>query len=228
MNPLNHYIEHYEPLSYNHKPVLAKLHRSRRSTSSYEHYNDADPEYEIVFHSHDRHFNLRLKRDIDSVFHSNMVIEDSDGQPISVNLDHLVTGHLHGQPNSLAYGSIRNGVFEGKIHSTLPNEEVFYVEKSHKYFTPDAVDIFLLDKSNMNGTHSAKYNLYHIAQSIALSRHTSPAKSLAQLPFHSVIYSSKHVVDPHRSKRSPLGEYLLLWILGSRFMGGEIALPNVL
>lgn len=169
---------------------------------------EANPQYEIVFHSHGRHFKLKLKRDTESVFHRNLIIEDTDGRPVSVNLDHLVTGHLEGQPNSLVFGSVRDGIFTGKMHATLPEEDTFYVERSEKYFTTDRpVDIYLLDKTHVNATHSAKHNLYHIAESMALGHHTTPAKPLPELPFHSVIYSSKHVIDPHKSKRSPVGKW---------------------
>ena len=39
------------------------------------------------------------------------------------------------EPKSFAYGSIFDGVFDGKIHS---RDGVFYVEKASKYFPGDA------------------------------------------------------------------------------------------
>ncbi|KAH9506677.1 Disintegrin and metalloproteinase domain-containing protein 10 [Dermatophagoides farinae] len=206
LNPLNEHIIHYETLDYDPRPYVNALHRSRRSANLYDDNNnhpDANPLYTIHLHSHGRNLSLRLKRDIDSVFHRDLIIEDGDGQPLSVNLDHIVSGHVHNQPNSMAYGSIRDGIFIGKIHSTVPDEDTFFVERANKYFQPNPVDIYLLDGSTLK----SKYNYYDIVNAISLSKTTSTsttASIIPSLPFHSVIYSSKHVNDPFHDRRSPI------------------------
>lgn len=217
LNPLNDYIRHFEPLSYDHQPVLDTLHRARRAAHLYdEEHPVANPQYAIDFNAHGRTFALRLKRDTHtSVFHPDLVIEDSNGRPMSVALDHLVTGYLADQPNSLVFGSVRKGVFEGRIHSMVPRPAVFYVEGSHKYFPEEPADIYLLGGERVNATHSSKYDLYDLVRSVQLASTTSPKPhSPVALPFHSVIYSSKHVVDGHRTHRNPLGK----WLLSSCFL----------
>nr|XP_027206139.1 disintegrin and metalloproteinase domain-containing protein 10-like [Dermatophagoides pteronyssinus] len=207
LNPLNEHIIHYETLNYDPQPHLNALDRSRRSAKFFDNNNNENhqphhhPLYAINFHSHGRNLSLRLKRDIDSVFHRNLIVEDGDGQPLQINLDHIVSGHLNNQPNSLVYGSINDGIFVGKIHSTVPNEETFYVEKASKYFQPDPIDIYLLD----GRTLKSKYNYPDLVKAIRLSKTTSTSTRLIPaLPFHSVIYSSKHVKDPFHDQRSPI------------------------
>lgn len=214
LNPLNEYIRHYEPLSYDHQ-ATSTLHRSRRAADLYskpEHHHEDDdnsPTYVIDFNAHGRAFPLRLKRDThSSVFHPDLVIEDGDGRPLSVSLDHLVSGHLANQPNSVVFGSVRSGVFEGRIHSTVPKPTVFYVERAHRYFAEaEPTAIYLLGSpERVNRTHSTNYNLYDLVSSVQRAATSSPAPQTLPLPFHSVIYSSNNVVDAHRPKRNPLGK----------------------
>lgn len=57
-----------------------------------------------------------------------------------------------GEPKSFVFGSIIDGVFDGKIHS---EDGVYYVERAHKYFGGDAT----------NGTepfHSVIYKEAHV------------------------------------------------------------------
>lgn len=211
LSPLNEYIRHYEPLSYDHK-APPTLTRSRRAADLYsdEHYHEdqQNPLYSIDFNAHGRSFSLRLKRDTtSSVFHPDLVIEDGDGKPLSVSLDHLVSGHLADQPNSVAFGSLRNGVFEGRIHSTVPKPAIFYVERAHKYFAEaEPTSIYLLSSpERLNKTHSTNYNLYDLVNSVKLGATSSPAPQKLPLPFHSVIYAS-NVVDAHRPKRNLFGK----------------------
>lgn len=46
---------------------------------------------------------------------------------------------LEDEPHSMAYGSIVDGVFDGKIHS---EDGVFYVEKASKYFASNSTARF--------------------------------------------------------------------------------------
>ena len=68
-----------------------------------------------------------------------------------------VSSYSLGEPKSLVYGSIIDGVFDGKIHS---QDGVFYVEKAAKYF-PDnttATGNF----SGRNEFHSIIYKEAHV------------------------------------------------------------------
>ena len=67
------------------------------------------------------------------MFDPNLVIESHDGSPLDVSLDHIVSGELANAPRSKVYGSVIDGVFEGKIH-TDHNDETFYVERAKRYF----------------------------------------------------------------------------------------------
>lgn len=167
LRALNEYVAHYEPLSYQPLIPTSDDHsRAKRSTTA----TTADPPIAIEFRAYGRHFPLRLSPDSDSVFTKDLVIEASDGQPVAVSLDHIVSGQLATEPRSHVFGAIRDGVFEGRIRTQ--NDDTFYVERAHHYF--DSSD----HRLNQNKS----------------------------LPFHSVIYSAKHVADPYRHKRSTLGE----------------------
>jgi disintegrin and metalloproteinase domain-containing protein 10 len=159
LNPLNEYISHYEPLTYDTSLVLSRAKRSL-SQSSPLLSSQSSPESEpiiIEFKSHGRHFSLRLRRDYSSVFHKDLVIESSDGKPINVNLDHIVSGELVAEPKSKVFGAIREGVFEGKIHTQ--NDQTFYVEKAFKYFNSSDIN----NKNNNSlPFHSVIYNAIHV------------------------------------------------------------------
>ncbi|KRT80735.1 hypothetical protein AMK59_4955, partial [Oryctes borbonicus] len=121
-NRLNEYIYHYEPLSYDHTEVHKAHLRTKRSASK-------DHAVHLSFRSHGRHFRLRLKRDL-TVFSDNLEVHGSKGQ-IDVDTSHIYNGHIIGDPDSTVFGSIIEGVFEGKI---VASDKAFYVEKAHHYF----------------------------------------------------------------------------------------------
>jgi len=121
---------------------------------------------------------MRLRRDHSSVFHKDLVIESSDGKPINVNLDHIVSGQLAAEPLSKVFGSVRDGIFEGRIHTQ--KDQTYYVERAIKYFNSSDINNNINNYANNNNS----------------------------LPFHSVIYSANHVTDPYRQKRSIIGMYL--------------------
>nr|CAG4641525.1 EOG090X02I4 [Eurycercus lamellatus] len=127
-NRLNEYILHYETLDYDVDAVAAQHNRNRRSLEA-----DGDSPSSFVhleFHSHGKPFRLKFKRDT-STFSPNVEIVSHQGHPIDVDTSHLYEGHLQDEPKSFAFGSITDGVFDGKIHS---QDGVFYVEKAAKYF----------------------------------------------------------------------------------------------
>lgn len=142
LRPLNPFILHHEPLSYNSKIVHERAKRSvdaHQNVDNYLNRNDSkrvrlDDEPSIVhinFYAHGKQFNLRLFKDVDSVFSKDLIIEDPNGQRLDVNLDHIYSGYLDDEANlSKVYGHLVNGVFEGAIHST---NGTYYVERAHRY-----------------------------------------------------------------------------------------------
>lgn len=127
---LNEYISHYETLNYDRQELAQKHSRAKRSVIN------RDSHVHLQFFAHDRDFHLRLKRDLNT-FSDNLVIVDSDNKPFNsteVDTSHIYAGYLVGEPDSVVYGSVLDGVFEGKI--TSPKSGSYYVEKSTRYF-PD-------------------------------------------------------------------------------------------
>ncbi|XP_040354953.1 disintegrin and metalloproteinase domain-containing protein 10 [Ixodes scapularis] len=121
---LNRFVRHYEPLMYNHNDVHERHVRIKRSPF------DHDAALHLKFHSHNRHFHLRIKRDT-SVFSNDLVIESHDRKPLDVDLSNIYSGHLLGDPSSHVFGALHGGVFEGRIETPTGH---FYVERSEKYF----------------------------------------------------------------------------------------------
>lgn len=127
-NRLNEYISHYEPVEYDASDLHRAHTRAKRSVTR-------DNIVHVRFASHGRTFNIRLKRDL-TVFHNNLQVVNHKGEPInSVDTSHIYQGHLLGEPGSSVFGSILDGVFEGKIVSPTGN---FYVEKASRYFPRNA------------------------------------------------------------------------------------------
>jgi disintegrin and metalloproteinase domain-containing protein 10 len=119
---LNEYVRHYEPLDYDTTEVHRAHLRARRSVQR-------DNLVHVSFRSHDRDFHLRLKRDL-SVFSDSMEVHGPEGR-IDVDTSHIYKGHLLGEPESSVFGSLIDGVFEGKIVSPKGS---YFVEKAHHYF----------------------------------------------------------------------------------------------
>ncbi|EDV33103.1 uncharacterized protein Dana_GF22940, isoform A [Drosophila ananassae] len=119
---LNEYISHYETLNYDHEHIRASHNRARRSVTK-DHY------VHLKFAAHGRDFHLRLKRDLNT-FSDKLDFYDSNG-PIDVSTDHIYEGEVIGDRNSYVFGSIHNGVFEGKI---ITERDAYYVEHAKHYF----------------------------------------------------------------------------------------------
>ncbi|XP_077288969.1 zinc-dependent metalloprotease kuz isoform X2 [Arctopsyche grandis] len=127
---LNEYISHYEPLRYEPQPVRDAHARVRRST---------EPQHvHVHFRAHGQRFHLRLKRDLSS-FSSDLKVEGSKGETHNVDTSHIYHGELLGDRSSTVFGSLVDGVFEGKIMSRHGS---YYVEKAKHYFPHDHNDTF--------------------------------------------------------------------------------------
>lgn len=123
---LNEYIQNYEPLNYDTRKVHDSHIRAKRSVAS-------DSYVHMQLHAHNRKFNLRLKRDT-SVFSRKLVVDTLDGEIKDFDTSHIYDGHIAGEHGTAVYGSIRNGIFEGKIHT---KNKTYYVERTHKYGIKD-------------------------------------------------------------------------------------------
>jgi disintegrin and metalloproteinase domain-containing protein 10 len=80
------------------------------------------------------------------------VVDTPEGVKTQVDTSHVYSGQLIGEHNSYVFGSIIDGVFEGKIVSPLVGS--FYVEKAKHYF-PNGTHV-------EKGFHSIIYNEKHV------------------------------------------------------------------
>ncbi|XP_053672459.1 disintegrin and metalloproteinase domain-containing protein 10 [Anopheles nili] len=120
--PLNEYISHYEKLSYDHEHLHASHSRAKRSVTK-DHY------VHLSFSAHERDFNIRLKRDLSTI--SDKLEIHTDKGPVQVDSSHIYHGELVGDPKSFVFGSIFDGVFEGKV---ITSDHEYYVERAKHYF----------------------------------------------------------------------------------------------
>lgn len=166
--PLNEYISHYETLSYDHKHLHASHSRAKRSVTK-------DHQVHLRFKAHGKDFNIRLRRDL-STFSDKLEIHGPHGGPIEVDASHLYEGELIGDRDSTVFGSIIDGVFEGKVIAGS-GRDAYYVERAKHYFR--------------NSSDPETHPLHHV-----------PGHDR---PFHSVIYKEEHVDDPYRHRRKDAG-----------------------
>uniref|UniRef100_A0A1A9X2A6 Pep_M12B_propep domain-containing protein n=1 Tax=Glossina brevipalpis TaxID=37001 RepID=A0A1A9X2A6_9MUSC len=209
---LNEYISHYETLNYDHQHIRASHHRARRSVTK-DHY------VHLKFQAHGRDFHLRLKRDL-YTFSDKLEIIDNNG-PLDVATDHIYDGQVIGDRNSYVFGSILDGVFEGKI---ITERDVYYVEHAKHYFPQNFTQIQQqpqwesmalhsnistsngsssdgmedgLNTNNNNGTSSNTSSIPATKKSIT-EHHDDVIKTIG---FHSVIYKDAHVDDVYQQRR---------------------------
>ncbi|XP_055635491.1 disintegrin and metalloproteinase domain-containing protein 10 isoform X2 [Toxorhynchites rutilus septentrionalis] len=151
--PLNEYISHYETLSYDHKHLHASHSRAKRSVTKDHHVH-------LRFKAHGRDFNIRLRRDL-STFSDKLEIH-TDGGPIEADTSHLYQGEIIGDPESHVFGSIIDGVFEGKL---ITGRDSYYVERAKHYFRnssrPETHPLHHTDEHRAP-FHSVIYNEQHV------------------------------------------------------------------
>lgn len=131
-NRLNEYIRHYEEASYSRAEVARSHQRSKRSADG------RGSQLQFGFRAHGKEFRLRLKREA-SGFSEDLEVVGSDNQPLRASTDHIYEGTLLGEPGSTVFGSVHDGIFEGKILSKF---DTFYVEKASRYFPQNANSSF--------------------------------------------------------------------------------------
>ncbi|VEN50763.1 unnamed protein product [Callosobruchus maculatus] len=153
---LNEYIKHYEPLSYDAQAVHQAHSRARRSAPHLQ-----EAHVHLSFKAHGRDFRLRLRRDASGAFADALDVRGEDGSPLQVDTSHIYEGHLIGEPKSAAFGSLIEGVFEGKIIS--PAAGAYYVEKAHRYFPEQ--------KGDNRTFHSVIYKEEHVEDPYSGVRH---------------------------------------------------------
>jgi len=143
---LNEFIQHHETLSYPTREIHLNHIRHKRSLPE-------DREHvEIFFRAYGRPFVLQLERD-HSIFHRDYHAEGPGG----VSLSHLDHTHYHGvvagEDGSYVYGSVRDGVFDGTVHTT--RDGTFFVERSHRY----------AGSASNSSIHSVIYHENHVKES---------------------------------------------------------------
>jgi hypothetical protein len=107
--------------------------------------------------------------------------------PGGVSLSHLDHTHYHGtvrgDPDSYVYGSLRNGVFDGQIHTS--RDGTFYVERVQRY--GHLVNSQRLTSDSNSYSPSIRKNFSSSSSSASDERSSS---------IHSVIYHDSHVSLP--------------------------------
>uniref|UniRef100_A0A8R1TWT5 ADAM10 endopeptidase n=2 Tax=Onchocerca TaxID=6281 RepID=A0A8R1TWT5_ONCVO len=119
---LSRFVDWYETLSY--EPLADR--RKRSSDGLYA-------PLSLQFASHNRSFHLILHSldDSTNVFSDNFIF-DVDGKDEHVSMqDFLVHGHDKNDPESILYGSFRDGIFDG--HIIYSNGESYTVDKIDRY-----------------------------------------------------------------------------------------------
>ncbi|KAL5256304.1 hypothetical protein ACHWQZ_G011504 [Mnemiopsis leidyi] len=94
------------------------------------HKRDLSPFLSLTFEAYKQIFNLKLSKNSD-VFAKDIQITSSSGKSIDYDFYSLVKGTVNEDEDSVAHGSIHDGVFEGVISY---QNETYHLEPSHKYY----------------------------------------------------------------------------------------------
>lgn len=112
--PLNKQIHHYEPLNYAEDDITESFKNGVKVKS-------------LNFKAYGREFKLRLEPDRDTFLPGLNGLHDD----IKEHVNSALAGYLEDEPNSEAFGSIRNGKFEGTIFA---NDDEYTVRPAKMYF----------------------------------------------------------------------------------------------
>ncbi|CAH1252040.1 ADAM10 [Branchiostoma lanceolatum] len=120
---LNEFVTHFEGLQYDTSRLHAKHERARRAVLPEE------SRVHLAFYAHGRNFHLQMTRD-NSMFSRDFQLETTGGVK-QMDLSHIYSGHVVGEPKSVCHGSIIAGRFEGFIYT--PKDD-YYIELAERYF----------------------------------------------------------------------------------------------
>eukprot|EP00118_Oscarella_pearsei_P028417 m.2096 g.2096 ORF g.2096 m.2096 type:complete len:800 (+) comp8278_c0_seq1:27-2426(+) len=185
--PLEAFISHYEPLTFNGNHPHGRVRRS----------DEGGEVLRLDFSAHNRNFSLRLRPDY-RVFHprAEFVSISSKGErKIPFDRSSIKMGHAHGHPRSLAHGRLLDGgIFDGIVHLS---DESFFIEPSRKYFRfPQPFDAVIFKSSDVNFEHAHHpHNATHCAGTESLYKKMRKIQNSAQL-----------VDTPTRGKRADASE----------------------
>lgn len=115
--PLNKFIRHYEPLNYAESDIREAFK------------NGLNTKF-LDFKAHGREFKLRLEPDSDT-FHPGLYTNKRVNDQVKDHVNSALAGYLEGEPDSEAFGSIRNGIFEGTIFA---KDGEYTVRPANAYF----------------------------------------------------------------------------------------------
>ena len=112
--PLNKQIHHYEPLNYAENDIKESFKNGLEAHS-------------LDFKAHGREFKLRLEPDRETFAPGIDGVNDE----IKDHVNSALSGYLEDEPNSEAFGSIRDGKFEGTIFA---KDDEYTIRPASMYF----------------------------------------------------------------------------------------------
>lgn len=113
--PLTELIHHYEPLDYAEDDIKDSFKNGLETKS-------------LDFKAFGREFKLRLEPDRDTFYPDLAGVNDE----VKDHINSALAGYLEDEPNSEAFGTIRDGKFEGTIFT---KDEEYTVRPAKMYFT---------------------------------------------------------------------------------------------
>ncbi|OQR70707.1 disintegrin and metalloproteinase domain-containing protein 10-like, partial [Tropilaelaps mercedesae] len=190
---LNRFIRHFEPVVYDDRELQARHERVRRSMDDPSS-SSQTPAVHLRFRSHNRMFHLRLKRDT-SVFTDGLQVEDHTGRPLQVDTNHLYSGEIVGERDSHVFGSIHDGVFQGRIESTQDKEH-YYVERAgyHRRLETQTFGEHTIDSDEP--VHSTTSEKHKSRKGAAEGANEESSRIAVGPEYHSIMYAASNVELP--------------------------------
>lgn len=124
VSSISPYIKHYEGLSYDRKDLHRKHWRAKRDARSQEY------TLHLNFTAFHRTFHLLLRQNR-AAFSKSFTVVSENGSTY-VDLSHIYSGTLEGEPGSACHGSVLQGQFEGTIHT---ENGTYHIEPFHRYIS---------------------------------------------------------------------------------------------
>lgn len=90
---LNKFVSHYEPVTYDYEHLARSHDRAKRSVTN------SDSNVHVTFNAHNHHFQLRLRRDLETFSNTIEVLDSSGNQihPNEIDTSHIYHGHIVGK-----------------------------------------------------------------------------------------------------------------------------------